>query len=418
MMPTWPKPSDNSIVCCLLAKDEASRLASCLERIAGFVDQIIVVDNGSRDNTVAVARHFGAIVLSEPALTFEDARNAYLRAATQEWVLVIDADEHLCEFAARSLRQIVAGANPDVLAIRIPRYEYYGAGKWSCNHLYRLFRNRPEVKYTPRVLHSSVIPSIDKLGGVLAEAYVPVHHLDILIGKRSHTKRQRYIQLLQQEVARDPSMHVFLALEYMALRRDDNAERELRQALACDLNEYWTNLAKTFLAELYLLQGRLNQAEAAADALLEADKEFKELEHINVIRAEIALRRGKKADSLALCERSLEAFANSPHMHMNLAALLQEVDAELALKHLGEAVRLNSYLLKPVIYRAGERPNLFEVQVSLLSCVENLYVHMVACNEVLGRREDACAWREAGNEVARIRKSEDVSRMYDNFGPY
>ncbi len=81
---------------CMIARNEALTLAKCLTSIADLVDEIIVVDTGSDDDTCAVASQFGATVHEFAWVDdFAAARNESLRHATGDWVLWLDGDEHL-----------------------------------------------------------------------------------------------------------------------------------------------------------------------------------------------------------------------------------------------------------------------------------------------------------------------------------
>ncbi|MBC8066081.1 MAG: glycosyltransferase family 2 protein, partial [Chlorobia bacterium] len=81
---------------CLIVKNESKNLSRCLESLKGIVDEIVVVDTGSTDDTVAIAESFGAKMGSfEWSHDFSAARNHSLEIATGDWVLWIDADEVL-----------------------------------------------------------------------------------------------------------------------------------------------------------------------------------------------------------------------------------------------------------------------------------------------------------------------------------
>ena len=82
-----------SISLCMIVKNEARRLRQCLESAKPFVDQMIVVDTGSDDNSIQIARDAGAEVYQHPwEGHFSKARNQSLSYARGDWILILDGD--------------------------------------------------------------------------------------------------------------------------------------------------------------------------------------------------------------------------------------------------------------------------------------------------------------------------------------
>ena len=93
---------------CMIVRDEEEMLPRTLEAIKPAVDEIIIVDTGSTDATIAIAESFGATVIErEWTGSFSDARNASLEAATGDWFLYLDADEVLVSEDVDRLRGLV-----------------------------------------------------------------------------------------------------------------------------------------------------------------------------------------------------------------------------------------------------------------------------------------------------------------------
>lgn len=102
----------------VLAMDESERIAACLES-AAFADQIIVVDSGSSDDTVAIARAHGAEVhVHADWQGFAVQRNRLLQYARGDYVFFLDADEVMDDAFRRELQAIVAAGTPAVWKIR------------------------------------------------------------------------------------------------------------------------------------------------------------------------------------------------------------------------------------------------------------------------------------------------------------
>jgi glycosyltransferase involved in cell wall biosynthesis len=95
-VPIPDEPLGTRITLCIVARDEAEFLPECLESVQGVVDEMILVDTGSTDETPEIARRYGAVVLECPwSDDFSVPRNLALQHATGDWILVLDADERL-----------------------------------------------------------------------------------------------------------------------------------------------------------------------------------------------------------------------------------------------------------------------------------------------------------------------------------
>ena len=144
----------------MIVRDEAERLPACLASVAGFVDEMVVVDTGSSDDTAAVAARCGAVVHHLPwPGDFAPARNRALEWVHGDWVLVLDADERLTPEARDPLRQLMA--DPDALLITLLRREL-GAAQSPYSCVSRLFRRHPAIRWQ-RAYHSLVDDSVAAL---------------------------------------------------------------------------------------------------------------------------------------------------------------------------------------------------------------------------------------------------------------
>ena len=201
---------------CLIVRDEEAVLDRCLASVAGVADEIVVVDTGSTDATVAVARARGATVLHHDfdPIDFAAARNAGLGRANGDFILVLDADETLDPATAPAVRLLAAeGANAGYVVNRRNRAE----GRTWFDHAVRMFPARPDYRYRHRI-HETIDDSILAAGGRLLRSEIVLdHHLPPAAELRA--KGLRYLALLEQEAADDPDRLVFLAAEYHKLER-------------------------------------------------------------------------------------------------------------------------------------------------------------------------------------------------------
>jgi glycosyltransferase involved in cell wall biosynthesis len=152
------------ISACLIVCNEEKNLARCLQSIASLVDEIVVIDSGSTDRTVEIARSFNARVIGQPWLGYVGQKNFALEQANHPWVLSIDADEELSpELAAAitGLRSDPAADAPDapngyaVSRLVFYRSQWIRHGDWYPDRLVRLFR-RAEARFTGGRVHEKL----------------------------------------------------------------------------------------------------------------------------------------------------------------------------------------------------------------------------------------------------------------------
>jgi hypothetical protein len=108
--PTSQQPSSDrreSVAACLIVQNEQSRLPNALASVA-FCDEIIVVDGGSTDHTVEIARQAGARVIENPWPGYARQRNLAIDTADSDWILEVDADEQVSTALRRSIEEMLA----------------------------------------------------------------------------------------------------------------------------------------------------------------------------------------------------------------------------------------------------------------------------------------------------------------------
>ncbi len=103
----WRQYTHGSITLCMIMRDAEKTLARCLDSVRGLVDEIIIVDTGSRDRSVQIALSHGAHVLHDPWQDdFARPRNIGIEKATGSWVLIMDPDEMISQTDHAELRQL------------------------------------------------------------------------------------------------------------------------------------------------------------------------------------------------------------------------------------------------------------------------------------------------------------------------
>src|SRR5260370_19769528 len=111
----------NNISAVITAINAEDKLAACLSSVK-WVDEIVVVDDGSTDDTVKVAKQFTKKIYYHKSKGYvEPARNFSINKATNDWILVLDADEQIPQKLADTLLNLVKENNESVSAVAIPR---------------------------------------------------------------------------------------------------------------------------------------------------------------------------------------------------------------------------------------------------------------------------------------------------------
>src|ERR1700756_3459624 len=97
-----------SLSVCLITLNEEANIGRTLESVRSIANEIIVVDSGSTDATMTIAREHGARVFAEPWKGFAAQKNSSLAKATGDWILSLDADEEVSTELAASIRKALS----------------------------------------------------------------------------------------------------------------------------------------------------------------------------------------------------------------------------------------------------------------------------------------------------------------------
>ena len=179
----------------LIAKNEAHDIEDCLKSVA-FADEWIVVDSGSTDATVEIARGLGAQVSVTPDWPgFGPQKNRALALARGDWVLSLDADERVGEALAGQIRAVLAADGDGHAGYELSRLssfcgQWMRHGDWYPDRVLRLFR-REAGRFTDDLVHERVVVQgrVGRLGGELLHLTMP--DLDDALDKMNRYTRGR-----------------------------------------------------------------------------------------------------------------------------------------------------------------------------------------------------------------------------------
>ena len=193
---------------CMIVKNEERFLAQCLRSIADVADEICVVDTGSTDRTVEIAKSFGARVTArEWRNDFAWARNEAISLATRRWIIMLDADEELTpesKAALQKLKSAPADTTGAWVRCHNKADDYGGTGAMS-HALVRVFPNNERIRFRG-MIHEFV--TLDGATTGLAAVSMPVdivHHGYLKEVVESRGKAERNLQIVKAAVEADPT---------------------------------------------------------------------------------------------------------------------------------------------------------------------------------------------------------------------
>ncbi|WP_339735842.1 glycosyltransferase [uncultured Gimesia sp.] len=223
---------------CMIVRDNEDTIGPCLESIRPWVDEIIIVDTGSKDRTPDICREYGARMLVFPWCDdFSAARNESVKHAQGKWIFWMDSDDTITEECGRKLKELAAQDHPDHLLGFIMQVHCPGpeddVSMTAVDHV-KLFRNLPDLQFEHRI-HEQIIPAIRRRGGEVtwADIYV-VHSGSDHSAEGRKRKLERDYRLLELDNAERPN-HPFVLFNLGMTYADDknypNAIKYLKQCL-------------------------------------------------------------------------------------------------------------------------------------------------------------------------------------------
>lgn len=330
----------------MIVCDGGQNLASLLTSAQPWVDEIVIGDTGSRDDSVAVARECRAQVHH---LTwrkdFAAARNQVLDQCQGAWILILDADELLCDADWRDLRSWVqtmeqerhyqAGNiisrnylpdryskrgwlpvpadDPHALPTAPPSEGFVTTAK------VRLFPNRPEIRFQGQI-HETVEASLWEAHVPIVDLPWPVHHFGYLEARAA--KNERYLHLAHlktTEQPHNPMAWAELADCAIAVNEYSQALVAIERSLVLDPSDPDHRLTAGWLLTE---RGDDDKAEVQLAAIAGypdvADHVLAEAAHL---RAQIAIRRERPETAAPLLARAVQLFPDNGHYQNTLGSL-------------------------------------------------------------------------------------------------
>jgi len=402
---------ETTISLCMLVKNGGESLKKTLAESVGYVDEILIVDNESQDDTASVAREYGArvIPLSGPLRNFSGARNQALEVATKKWIVVLDADEILLREDFSRIKQRLRRSQS--VGYRLFRYNYLQNGGWyfsppAC----RIFLNKPQVRYE-NCIDETVEPSLRRYGSI-EDTNICLHHTGYTDLSKRLNKVRFYLRLAEEipgQGSRDSAALwrlVFRAFLLNEMGDYGDADRSLE--------EFFNLTAEADLSARQTLRGYMLQTRG-----LEMEAETAYLSGLSAGAGSFKLSSYNKLGIIYFRRRQTERAAEyfqaaignggGAHPYINLGVCcLNQRQTEKAEELFSEALRANSFLSKVARWdRTMLKNRYFDFMQDTVPGIEKFYKFILrqefikrrsqkpsAMNTILvpGTGSSECAW--------------------------
>lgn len=226
---------------CMIVKDEGKFLDRCLCSVREIVNEIIIVDTGSTDNTAAIAQRYGATVIDvEWNSDFSQARNLSLAAACYSWILVLDADEvwaHTSHTRAEFMKWLqTAGEEVWGYWIKVTSLLGTSGEERVTDEVCRLFRNDPRIAFRGNIHEEAASSILAIMPTGIRHSEIEILHYgyldEIIVAKRKDARNMRLIRLALEQNPDQAELQYAFAAEWFQQARYDEAIRLLLPLLA------------------------------------------------------------------------------------------------------------------------------------------------------------------------------------------
>jgi len=366
----------------MITKDEEKNIANCLNSVKDIIDEIIIVDTGSKDKTKELAndicKNFDAISVKifdfKWIDDFSAARNESIKHATKDWILVLDADEILDEEGLKTIRDLINDKETDGFLFLQKNYtnetkiagfineEHKKNGNnyagWYGSFIVRLFRNKKGYEFEGAV-HELVEPSIASKNGKISATNIMIHHYgnaEYLIIKK---KREFYLGLCKNKVKKCPnaSSYYELGVLYKENNNFNDALKSLNKAI--ELNPKHS-MAFYELGVIYEQQKNYDQATKNYTESLKIKENCEAFQNLGVCY----LKKGMLKEAYGNLVKAMLLNPNKYAIYNNLGTVLERnKNYESAAQMLEIATKLNPkntvgfYNLGVVLDKKGDFEN-------------------------------------------------------------
>jgi len=175
-------------------KNERENIGTCIAAVRSIADEVLVVDSGSSDGTVVVAKRMGCRVIEREYINSGNFKNWAIPRAVHAWILIVDADERITPELATEIRTLL-DTDPDKDAYAMGRQNYFlghaiNHGDWARDRVIRLVR-RDRCRYAELTDHAEFDLPPERVGMLQHKIiHYTAWNLDDYLAKMTHYASQ------------------------------------------------------------------------------------------------------------------------------------------------------------------------------------------------------------------------------------
>lgn len=312
----WGESNVARISACVITKNEAQNIQRCLQSLQNSVNEIIVVDTGSDDDTVKIAENMGARIFPYRwENDFSAARNYALTQASGAWIVFLDADEYIAADTVNNVRPFIdrihGNRKIEAISCLMNNLEGIDGPLRSSNPTIRIFRNSPAIRYRGRI-HEAVYKSGKPLRQIsVTDRSIVICHTGYT-NKTIFAKIQRNTELLEAEVK----------------------SGVIRELTYCYLSDgYWRNSE---------YEKAIEYAQQAIHSMRRLQSEIDYKPYVYLISSMTRLRTYSEQTVTASCNEALARFPHHPEIWLFQGLYFRSIGrCEQALASLLQALAMN-----------------------------------------------------------------------------
>lgn len=322
---------------CMIVKNEEKVLKRCLDSVKDIVDEIVIADTGSTDNTIKIASEYTEHVYNfEWTDSFSDARNFAQSKARGKWILVLDADEYVDRGNLEAVKEEIKQYESNMDALGVTIYNFTGTGDQMVQHkCLRIYKNNKSIMYE-RAIHEALVRKNGNLRTAMCS--LNIYHTGYLIKEtKAKDKSARNTRLIEKQTQKSGSSsydYFNLGNEYFSAKDMQKALEAYQKAYALDKNSNWASFA---VVQIIICLIELNRYKEAISVIDDADTIWQDVPEYKYLRGQAYFRQNRFEDA----KESLTNLLKIKHRYTNFVKSSDFID-------------IHPYMLLGLIYQKEE----------------------------------------------------------------